>query len=361
MAGGGRSYVALLLVVSLILLASFADVAQAKNRLKSWVEFFNFYDSPCRKKVTSEPKCSCQSMDIKAISVDTSLDSALKIQSDYKEDEIVEVHIPVENKSGHIQVFDQIIPLEWTDSSTSCSTSSSLNGDDDQVEKQACQDVDDKEDELVTINSLMAQLKAERLAVCGLYIELDEERNASAIAANQAMAMITKLQEEKVALQTESIQNQRMMDEQAEYDQEVLQLLNELVMKLESDKIELENELEMYKQKFLDYKGKKKVKVTPRCLGASSNPKKECLDDASLSEFKNLGTLEESIVEYGVEKLWILDEIFTKDLNENFVGKSSLKGESLDYRRNGLFHTFDVKGIDEEAEASHSPWSLSSF
>nr|GEY80483.1 reverse transcriptase domain-containing protein [Tanacetum cinerariifolium] len=344
MAGGGRSYVALLLVVSLILLASFADVAQAKNRLKSW---------ECK------PRCT-YSMDIKAISVDTSLDSALKIQSDYKEDEIVEVHIPVENKSGHIQVFDQIIPLEWTDSSTSCSTSSSLNGDDDQVEKQACQDVDDTEDSSVTIDSLMAQLKAERLAVCGLYIELDEERNASAIAANQAMAMITKLQEEKVALQTESIQNQRLMDEQAEYDQEVLQLLNELVMKLESDKIELENELEMYKQKFLDYK-EKKVKVMPRCLGGSSNTKKECLDDASLSEFKNLGTLEESIVEYGVEKLWILDEIFTKDLNENLVGKSSSKGESLDYHRNGLFHTFDVKGIDEEAEASHSPWSLSSF
>ncbi|PWA95705.1 protein RSI-1 [Artemisia annua] len=36
MAGGGRPYVALLLVVSLILLVSFADVAQAKNRLKSW-------------------------------------------------------------------------------------------------------------------------------------------------------------------------------------------------------------------------------------------------------------------------------------------------------------------------------------
>ena len=64
--------------------------------------------------------------------------------------------------------------------------------------------------------------------------------------------MITKLQEEKVALQTESIQHKRMMDEQAEYDQEVLQLLNELVMKLERDKIELENELEMYKEKFLD-------------------------------------------------------------------------------------------------------------
>lgn len=225
----------------------------------------------------------------------------------------------------------------------------------------ACKDVDDKEDKAVTIDSLMAQLKAERLAVCGLYIELDEERNASAIAANQAMVMITKLQEEKVALQTESIQHKTMMDEQAEYDQEVLQLLNELVMKLERDKIELENELEMYKEKFLDFKGKKKEKVMPQFPVASCSTNKESLDDASLSDFENLRTLEESIAEYGVEKLWILDEILTKGLNENLVGKSSSKGENLDYHGNGLFHAFDIKGIGEEAEASHSPWSLSSF
>ncbi|PWA43905.1 zein-binding domain-containing protein [Artemisia annua] len=301
------------------------------------VEFLNLYDSSYNKKVTRDQKCSCRSMDIKAISVDKALDSALKIKSDYKEDEIEEVHIPVENKSGHIQVFDQIIPLEWTDSSTSCcSTSSSLNGDDDQVEKQACKDVDHKEDKDVTINSLMAQLKAERLVVCGLYIELDEERNVSAIAANQAMVMITKLQEEK----------------------EVLKLLNELVMKLESDIIELENELEMYKEKFLDYKGKEKEKVMPQCPVGSCSTNKESLDDASLSDFENLRKLEESIAEYGVEKLWILDEILTKGLNENLVGKSSSKGENLD------FHSFDIKGIDEEAEASHSPLddaSLSDF
>ncbi|PWA95704.1 zein-binding domain-containing protein [Artemisia annua] len=89
---------------------------------KHVVEFLNLYDSSYREKVTSDQKCSCRSKDIKAIPVDKALDSALKIKSDYKEDEIEEVHIPVENKSGHIQVFDQIIPLEWTDSSTSCST-----------------------------------------------------------------------------------------------------------------------------------------------------------------------------------------------------------------------------------------------
>ena len=76
-----------------------------------------------------------------------------------------------------------------------------------------------------------------------LYAELEEERSAVAIAATQMMAMINMLQEEKAAMQMEALQYQRMMEEQSEYDQEALQLLNELVTKRE--KQELERELEL--------------------------------------------------------------------------------------------------------------------
>ena len=76
-----------------------------------------------------------------------------------------------------------------------------------------------------------------------LYAELEEEQSAAAIAANQMMAMINRLQEEKAAIQMEALQYQRMMEEQSEYDQEALQLLNELVTKRE--KQELERELEL--------------------------------------------------------------------------------------------------------------------
>jgi len=43
----------------------------------------------------------------------------------------------------------------------------------------------------------------------------------------------------------EALQYQRMMEEQSEYDQEALQLLNELVTKREREKQELERELEL--------------------------------------------------------------------------------------------------------------------
>ncbi|XP_024959439.1 myosin-binding protein 3-like [Cynara cardunculus var. scolymus] len=244
--------------------------------------------------------------------------------------------LPVENKSsGHIQVFDQIIPLEWTDSSTSCSTTSAgSNGHEsmvckheDQVQEQDgrflkssdCQDEGDKAG--ISIDSLMAELKAERLAVYGLYIQLDEERNVSAIAAKQAMATITRLEEEKVAVQIESKHNQRMMNEQAEYDQEVVQLLNELVMKLENEKVELENEVEMYKEKLLD--------------------------NSSSSSKESSRTVEESI--------WILDEL-----------KDCIRKASLDesYKGNRLFHLFDHEGMnlnEQDDEASHSAWRQTSL
>ena len=100
---------------------------------------------------------------------------------------------------------------------------------------------------------LRSKLETERKAHKDLSVELEAERNAAAIAANQTMAMITRLQEEKAAIKMEAVQYQRMMEEQAEYDQEALQLLNELVIKREKEKQELENELEVYREKVLDY------------------------------------------------------------------------------------------------------------
>ncbi|KAJ1391130.1 GTD-binding domain [Sesbania bispinosa] len=111
-------------------------------------------------------------------------------------------------------------------------------------------------DPVLTIDKLKTALKAEQRALSAIYQELEEERSSSAVAANQTMAMITRLQEEKATMQMEALQYQRMMEEQAEYDQEALQLLNELMMKREKEKQELEKELEHYRKKIMDYEAK---------------------------------------------------------------------------------------------------------
>ncbi|KAL9688989.1 hypothetical protein QQ045_033418 [Rhodiola kirilowii] len=100
------------------------------------------------------------------------------------------------------------------------------------------------------LNRLKRQVRLDRKSLIELYMELDEERSASTEAANNAMAMITRLQAEKAAVQMEALQYQRMMEEQAEYDQEALQVMKELLDKREDDIKVLESELEVYRERY---------------------------------------------------------------------------------------------------------------
>ncbi|CAA0828635.1 Myosin-binding protein 1 [Striga hermonthica] len=94
-----------------------------------------------------------------------------------------------------------------------------------------------------SVDRLKRQVEHDRRIISGLYRELEEERSASAVAASQAMAMITRLQEEKAALHMEALQYLRMMEEQAEYDGEALQKANILLAEKEKLVRELASQL----------------------------------------------------------------------------------------------------------------------
>ncbi|XP_047072882.1 myosin-binding protein 1-like isoform X2 [Lolium rigidum] len=100
------------------------------------------------------------------------------------------------------------------------------------------------------IDRLRRQIDLDRKSIHLLCRELEEERNAAAIAASQALAMITRLQDEKAAMQMEASHYQRMMEEQAEYDNEALAQANELLAQREQQVEELEAELENYRTQF---------------------------------------------------------------------------------------------------------------
>ncbi|EOA33992.1 hypothetical protein CARUB_v10021488mg [Capsella rubella] len=100
------------------------------------------------------------------------------------------------------------------------------------------------------LHQLKKEVRLDKKSLIDLYMELDEERSASAVAANEAMAMITRLQAEKAAVQMEALQYQRMMDEQAEYDQEALQSMSSELAKREEEMKELEAEFEAYREKY---------------------------------------------------------------------------------------------------------------
>ncbi|KAJ6380032.1 hypothetical protein OIU76_016644 [Salix suchowensis] len=103
-----------------------------------------------------------------------------------------------------------------------------------------------------TDDRLKRQVEHDKKLLSALYKELEEERNASTISANQAMAMITRLQEEKAALHMEALQYLRMMEEQSEYDMEALQKKNDLLTEKEKEVQDLEEDLEFYRSKFPD-------------------------------------------------------------------------------------------------------------
>ncbi|KAK7368537.1 hypothetical protein VNO80_10564 [Phaseolus coccineus] len=205
--------------------------------------------------------------------------------------------------------------------------------------------ISDIESGEVTMEKLKAALKSERKALSTLYAELEEERSASAIAANQTMAMINRLQEEKAAMQMEALQYQRMMEEQSEYDQEALQLLNELMMKREKEKQELEKELEIFRKKVHDYEVREKMVMSRRddsMRSRTSSPSCSNAEDSdglsvdlnheakeengfySHQECSNQNTpvdavlyLEESLANFEEERLQILEQL--KVLEEKLV------------------------------------------
>lgn len=92
---------------------------------------------------------------------------------------------------------------------------------------------------------LMKLLQAERRNLRTLYEELEEERIAAETAANEAMAMILRLQEEKSALHMESAHYQRMAEEKAIHYEQAIQFLEEDLCRKESEWLHLEEELNL--------------------------------------------------------------------------------------------------------------------
>ncbi|KAJ8548419.1 hypothetical protein K7X08_032522 [Anisodus acutangulus] len=267
-------------------------------------------------------------VELRTLSVDLS-GHMMNNQSDLNENEEDKVpDTPTSTDSFH-QLHQKLLLVEKKDSGT-----------EDSLDGSELESGD-------TIEHLKSALKAERKALHSLYTELEEERSASAVAASQTMAMINRLQEEKAAMQMEALQYQRMMEEQSEYDQEALQLMNELMVKRDKEKQELEKELEVYRKRLFDYEAKEKMRILKRSKdsstrsvfssascsnaddsdGLSIDMNQEAKEDDSFychQQGLNHSTpvdaiinLEESLADFEEERMSILEQL--KLLEEKFV------------------------------------------
>ncbi|BAT74261.1 hypothetical protein LR48_Vigan46s000100 [Vigna angularis] len=288
---------------------------------------FNLRDESGDDKGEEFVEFKTLSIEVRMPTVSNHLPSLLEINEN-EEEKVPDTPTSVE--SLH-QLHKKLLLLERKESGTEESFDGSV--------------VSDMECGEITMEKLKAALKSERKALSTLYAELEEERSASAIAANQTMAMINRLQEEKAAMQMEALQYQRMMEEQSEYDQEALQLLNELMMKREKEKQELEKELEIYRKKVHEYEVREKMVMSRRdgsMRSRTSSPSCSNAEDSdglsidlnleakeengfySHQECSNQNTpvdavlyLEESLANFEEERLQIVEQL--KVLEEKLV------------------------------------------
>ncbi|GAU49021.1 hypothetical protein TSUD_87230 [Trifolium subterraneum] len=94
-------------------------------------------------------------------------------------------------------------------------------------------------------------LRAQQQLLQKLYAELDDEREASAIAAREAMDMILRLQGEKAVVDMEASQFKRMAEEKMDHAEATLEAFEEFLYEKEMEIASLKFQLQAYKDKLV--------------------------------------------------------------------------------------------------------------
>nr|KYP63090.1 hypothetical protein KK1_017655 [Cajanus cajan] len=105
------------------------------------------------------------------------------------------------------------------------------------------------EDHVFDVMSLRRMVKAERQRYQAACAEIEQERGAAASAAEEAMAMILRLQSEKSAVEIQAKQFRRVVEQRQEYDHEVMESLRWTAEQEESQKNLLERQLEALRER----------------------------------------------------------------------------------------------------------------
>ncbi|KAJ0624429.1 putative GTD-binding domain-containing protein [Helianthus annuus] len=102
-------------------------------------------------------------------------------------------------------------------------------------------------------NVLREMVTNQQRTIEDLISDLEEERYASASAANEAMSMILKLQREKAEVEMEARQFKRFSEEKMDHDQQELMALEELLYRREQSIQSLTCEVQAYKRRMISF------------------------------------------------------------------------------------------------------------
>ncbi|XP_061989908.1 uncharacterized protein LOC133708461 [Rosa rugosa] len=101
------------------------------------------------------------------------------------------------------------------------------------------------------ITALTEALKSQQQLLQMLYADLDQEREASSTAADEALSMILRLQGEKSAVKMEANQYKRLAEEKICHAEEALAIFEDLIYQKEMEIASLEFQLQAYRYKLL--------------------------------------------------------------------------------------------------------------
>lgn len=101
------------------------------------------------------------------------------------------------------------------------------------------------------VSAMKDTLRAQQQLLQKLYLELDEEREASATATCEAMDMILRLQGEKARVEMEASHYKRMAEEKIGHAEATIEAFQELVQQKEVEISSLESQLQAYKHKLV--------------------------------------------------------------------------------------------------------------
>ncbi|KAL6221429.1 hypothetical protein ACLB2K_009180 [Fragaria x ananassa] len=101
------------------------------------------------------------------------------------------------------------------------------------------------------ITALTEALKSQQHLLQKLYADLDQEREASSTAADEALSMILRLQGEKSAVKMEANQYKRLAEEKICHAEEALAIFEDLIYQKEMEIASLEFQLQAYRYKLL--------------------------------------------------------------------------------------------------------------
>ncbi|OIW10478.1 hypothetical protein TanjilG_00416 [Lupinus angustifolius] len=109
------------------------------------------------------------------------------------------------------------------------------------------------EDEVLDVMALRKLVKTERQKADAAFAELEKERTAAASSAEEAMAMILRVQREKCSAEIQANQFQRMAEQKLDYDQEVIESLEWTITQHESQRSYLEEQIGIYREELKQY------------------------------------------------------------------------------------------------------------